>query len=439
MITFGAVSHSALAIALMASLNTTHYRLDVDVGTNFGGSGSTTSYRLVDAGGDAVIGTGLSSSYKLGVGYIAQLQQSIQLSVLPTGIAAYYPLDTDSGIQAYDVSTNENRGVITNGPVWTTGKLGRALGFNGSNQYVDIPSSSSTNITGDLTIEAWVNLTNYANANTIVAKTTGNGSANNTYELRTEQTTGKLQFLAFDSALRTVTSSSAVGTSSFVHVAAVKSAGTVTLYINGSANGSPGSVGTSSSNSNAVKIGARDDLTNFAKGTIDEVKIYGRALSAREIANEYTAGVAGIASGQTIPDVVPNVSQATSIDAIVRTDAGGYDLAIQQDHDLRHTDTTTTIAGISGSIASPILWSEGTTKGLGFSLVDGANIESSWGTSPNYKYAAIPTTATTLHSRTGFLAGLGEKNTVQFRLDTLAAQKSGMYTNTVTFTATLKP
>ena len=47
-------------------------------------------------------------------------------------MAAYYPLDTGTGTQAYDVSTNENRGVLTNGPSWGVGQIGQALTLNGA-------------------------------------------------------------------------------------------------------------------------------------------------------------------------------------------------------------------------------------------------------------------------------------------------------------------
>jgi hypothetical protein len=179
--------------------------------------------------------------------------------------------------------------------------------------------------------------------------------------------------------------------------------------------------------------------SNFFAGTLDEVKIFNRELSAKEVANEYTAGQAGVVSAQTIPDISAGVSQTSLTDAIVRTDAGGYNLAINQNHDLTHTDLSTTIAALSSSIASPGAWSEGTTKGLGFTLTAGSQIEGKWGSNPNYDYAAIPGASTTFHSRTGLLGGTPETDTVQFRLDVPGSQKSGSYTNTVTFTATIIP
>src|ERR1700683_626004 len=428
------------SLAAADLLQSTHFRLDPDVADNFGGSGSSTDYGLTDSGGEAVVSAGSSQSYMLSQGYEAQLPHSISLTVLPSGTVAYYPLDTAAGTQAYDMSANANDGTLTGGPGWITGQIGDALSFNGASQYVTIPSSSSLNQTGDLTIEAWVNLTNYTNTNELVAKTVGSGSTNTTYDLRTQASTGDLQFLGYDSALRTVTSTVAVGTGGWHQVAVTKTGGTATLYIDGVVEGQ-GSVGATSSNSSDVKLGARDDLnsSNFLKGDLDEVRIYGRALSSAEIAGDYTAGQSGLEFAQTMPNVTPGASVTYDTDCVVRTDAGGYDLYIQEPNLLTHSDGHTTIPAISSTIASPAAWVEGTTQGFGFTVTAGTQVEGKWGTSPNYDYAAVPSAATDFHSRDGFTGGTPETTSLQFRADTSTSQKSGTYTATIAYTATLKP
>ena len=231
----------------------------------------------------------------------------------------------------------------------------------------------------------------------------------------------------------------AVGTGGWHHVAASKGGGSVKLFIDGIQQGQ-GSVSTTTSNSNAAKIGARDDLasSSFFKGTIDEVRLFSRALSDEEIKGDYTAGTNGLEFAHTLPNVTPGTSTTYSADAIVRTDAGGYDLYIQQPGLLTHTDTTTTLANISAAIASPAAWVEGTTKGLGFTVTSGTQIEAKWGTGP-YNYAAAPSSATAYHSRTGLTGGVPEVTTVQFRADSNPSQKQGAYSTTIIYTATIKP
>jgi hypothetical protein len=218
------------------------------------------------------------------------------------------------------------------------------------------------------------------------------------------------------------------------------------MYVDGSSVGTPDPA-TSAQNFSGYWRLAYDTLagwpsaptSNYFGGTLDEVKIFSRELTSAEVANEYSAGAAGVVSAQTIPQITAGISQSALTDAIVRTDGPGYSLALNQDHDLLHTDATTTISPVSGSIASPGAWTEGSTTGLGFTITGGSQIEGKWGTNPNYNYAAIPGSATIFHSRTGYLGGSPESNQLQFRLDVPGSQKSGAYSNTVTVTATIIP
>jgi hypothetical protein len=50
---------------------------------------------------------------------------------ITTGLVGHWKFDEGSGITAGDSSGNNNTGTLTNGPTWTTGKLGGALSFDG--------------------------------------------------------------------------------------------------------------------------------------------------------------------------------------------------------------------------------------------------------------------------------------------------------------------
>jgi hypothetical protein len=57
-----------------------------------------------------------------------------------TGMVGYWSLDDGSGSVAGDFSENNNDGTI-NGATWTDGKIGGALEFDGSDDYVDLPDN----------------------------------------------------------------------------------------------------------------------------------------------------------------------------------------------------------------------------------------------------------------------------------------------------------
>jgi hypothetical protein len=435
-------------------LTSPSFRLDPDVANTFGGLSSSSSYKLVDSGGEAAVGVGTSASYKLGQGYVAQLEQAIQLNVMSSGVAAYYPLDMGSGTVVYDVSASDSQGTLVNGPTWTNGTIGNAVSFDGTSQYAQLAQTSALS-SNSMTASFWFTLSSDPNCDvnnnwrSLLRKTTSTSSTTTGWDLLLEESKN----LQFDVGIGGVTSRSgsinvgiALNTPLFITVSYDASSGAQKIYANGvlksTKSNAPTILGTNASSldvahgSNAV---ACPNGSGYAPGTFDEIKVYSRALSDREVTNEFASSAAGIGSAQTIPNITPDTSQNTSTDLIVRTDAGGYDLAINQDHNLRHTDASTTIAAISAAIASPALWGEGTTKGLGFTVTAGSGLDPKWGSNPSYKYAAIPGSATTFHSRGGYTGSGPELNTLQFRLDTPTTQKSGSYSNTVTITATAKP
>lgn len=142
------------------------------------------------------------------------------------------------------------------------------------------------------------------------------------------------------------------------------------------------------------------------------------------------------AASVTIPQVSPGTSKTATSQATVFTDAAGYLLSAAEDHDLLHTDTVTTISAVASSIASPAAWTEGTTKGLGFTLTAGSSLESKW-TTP-VAYAAFPTTATTIHAKPSY-QNTNDVTTIQYRLDVPTTQKVGSYSNNITYTAVVSP
>jgi len=127
------------------------------------------------------------------------------------------------------------------------------------------------------------------------------------------------------------------------------------------------------------------------------------------------------------------VNEQTTISVI--TDAwGGYDLLVSQNHAMTHTDAVTTIADYACAIANPCAWSG---NGLGFTVNSGTNVEVKWGTSPNYNYAYFPLSQTVFHAKGGYLSGV-DQTAVGYRLDVPATQRSGQYSNIITYTAMAK-
>jgi hypothetical protein len=101
---------------------------------------------------------------------------------------------------------------------------------------------------------------------------------------------------------------------------------------------------------------------------------------------------------------------------------------------MTHTDAVTTIPFYSGTISSPTPWSG---VGLGFTITSGTNVEAKWGADPNYNYAGFPGSDAKIHEKTGYKSG-EDDTVIGYKVDAASSQKSGIYSNMITYTAMTK-
>jgi hypothetical protein len=85
------------------------------------------------------------------------------------GLVLYLSMDEYSGLIAYDGSGYSNDGTI-DGASWVDGKFGKALSFDGINDYVKVLHSSSLALTHEVTITAWINFADTLGYRVIVRK-----------------------------------------------------------------------------------------------------------------------------------------------------------------------------------------------------------------------------------------------------------------------------
>src|SRR5262249_41827529 len=174
----------------------------------------------------------------------------------PPGLVAAYSFNEGGGTTASDASGNGNTGTVVNSPTWVTGEYGSALLLNGTNQYVHVPSNSAFNLTGDLTVAAWVK---DAAHGSLLAK--HNGSTSGDYAVYIH---GSGIFDLYGDGLTpaAVSSTRAIPADhAWHHVAVTRQGSTVTFYLDGSAAGTASMAGAFHTNSSPVDIGC--DETGF--------------------------------------------------------------------------------------------------------------------------------------------------------------------------------
>jgi hypothetical protein len=411
--------------------SSTSYVIDASVVNSIGGTGTSTSYKLTTSGGEAVIGNGSAGSYKMGYGYISNLDKSLSLTVQPSGLVAAYMLDETSGTLIADQSIYSAYGTMQGTLASTTGKLSTALTFDGSTQAVMIGNKTQTQITAG-TVETWIKSSTGTGTLAAVVKASG---------FWIGLSAGKAAAYDWTTGITTADTTT-ITDGNWHHLAITLNSGVAngsTLYVDGAAKKT--FTWTPPSQTGSLVIGAAygGSYSQYFNGAIDHTKIFNRMLSADEIAAEYSAQNTGIASGLSLGTITPGTSNIALTDVIVQTDSNGYTLAVNQNNDLM--SGAYTIPAVSGSIASPASWTEGTTKGLGFTLTatNATAIPGTWSSGANY--AALPGTATTFYSRTGTQSSTGDYITMRLRADVATTQPttSGNYTNTMTITGTITP
>lgn len=449
----GIVLFSSSVTAMRFS--STDYIIDTAVLNNVGGYSSSTNYQLTSTGGEAAIGNGASGSYKLAAGYVAQIiTPAITVKTQPTGLVEYYPLDENSGTVAHDNTTNANFGTLRNGTTWTSsGKIGAAVDFGGVGDLM-VPYSSTLLPHGGtgLTIELWTKSTGMAANKALATQWDYTGGTNNggAWALTRSSSGTGLRFTISSGVTDTGTNYAETGSglmsaNTWYHVVATydgtQSAGNrVQLYINGVSRSSTitGTIpSTLSPDTSNFYLGDFHGLNRQLDGMLDQVKIFNRALSAQEVSAEYTAQNAGVETGLTLQTVIPGVSNTSNFNVITLTSGSSYNLAISQNNNL--TNGSYTIPAVSGSIASPVAWTEGTTKGLGFTVVSSTATAPSASWSSGNSYAALPGAATSFYTRTGTQSSGADVVSMRLRLDVANTQASGSYSNTMTVTGTANP
>jgi len=217
-------------------------------------------------------------------------------------LVGYWKFDESGGTAAADSSGYGNHGTLNGVPQWVTGKLGGALDFDGSTDYVEIPHNPSLSITDAITIAAWTNMR--ANASGEMAIVSKGGWAANDLPYELTETPGDVIFWQFyDDAGRDTCSPSSPPVSEWHHITATYDGKIFKCYIDGVLGEEWAYVGKMPQNTASVTIGRRSRGGTFFNGMIDDVAIFNHALSAEEIPN-IMMGVGGFgpASGPNPPD-----------------------------------------------------------------------------------------------------------------------------------------
>lgn len=196
---------------------------------------------------------------------------------------AYWMLNEDSGTIVTDF-IGSNDGNIQ-GATWTTGKDGSGLNFDGTQQdYVTIPYDNSIALDHNYSVAFWI----YPTDETVQWRT---------FLTRPDQFTcsyiGNDEIRVHVNGYANIDSQSSAPRNSWTHVVFTfenSEAGDdkIIIYMNGESDGQVGPTwGTPNTPTNSIILGG-DASSSYFTGSLDEIIIYDKALSADEVSTLYS-------------------------------------------------------------------------------------------------------------------------------------------------------
>ena len=298
---------------------------------------STGDLDIQDNGSSALF---VKDDGSVGIGTATPLSTLDVRGPIENGLVAWWSMDEGTGTTIADQSINSNTGTFGTSPAdptWTNGKFGKALSFDGDDDYVNCGSESSLDLTSEFTLETWVKTPDATKANYVVLATKGVWRYMIGYNVNDN-------FIAYVNNSDSLSSTwGSAKDNEWQHLLWTHSASEDKIYIDGVLNKMGDLPDPVSDPSSILTIGGHTTSYSF-DGDIDEVRIYNRALSSREISEHYRQKAPSMAQGGTISDSSSydalTVSQSGSGTALTVAQSGAGDI-------LNIKDGTTSVFKIS--------------------------------------------------------------------------------------------
>jgi hypothetical protein len=198
-----------------------------------------------------------------------------------TGLVAYWPLDAGTGTSAVDASGNGNTGTIVNG-TWISGKLAGALSFAGAGT-VACGTSATLSPRNGITVACWIKTAQAATAFTSILRHDGHFTA---LQLDTDGTAHVMVWANGTLLLIPFQWTGVWNDNTWHHFAATyDQAAGLNVYKDGvSVLTSTLALGLLPASTTApFMLGGSEQNNEFFTGSLDDVRVYARALSVTEV------------------------------------------------------------------------------------------------------------------------------------------------------------
>ncbi len=223
-----------------------------------------------------------------------------------TGIASSWRMNEEQGSSIVD-EVGINNGIIS-GANWAPGKFNSALSFNGISSYAQLPTSAAFGASNNLTVSMWVNPADLSKSLSGILGAYGEQAFTH---LHVDNNRKILGYFYGPNAYYYSNSQIPLNTWTLLTITYQNGVGT-NVYLNGSLDWSSApQSGTLTQTSSNLRLGDAWDNGRFFAGSIDDLKIFNRVLSASEITtiyNNYPQKMGSYYNVRKYSSIEPNVT-----------------------------------------------------------------------------------------------------------------------------------
>jgi hypothetical protein len=206
-------------------------------------------------------------------------------------LEAHWGFDSNDGQAVLDSSGNDLNGLFVGAPAVVAGLGGYAVRLNGVNQYVSIGSPTVLRLKGSITLTATINPSSFPADDATIVSNRGKGELGYQLDTTVDQGSRTIGFKLADASGRIMAryGRTPLHIDTWYHVAGIYDSErqTIDVYLNGREDNDCliGVITAKRLISGAeMYVGRRPELSGFEfSGSIDDVKIYSRALTAEEV------------------------------------------------------------------------------------------------------------------------------------------------------------
>ena len=278
--TVGDPATPANALTLFAS--SSDQSLVPDAGIVLGGSGSNRTVTITPAPGRT--GSGLITITVANTNGVSA-SETFLLTVadpLDACLISHWKFDETSGNTAAD-SVDSNPGTLFNGTARVPGRFGSALRFDGVNDYVNVADANNLDLTPSFTVSVWMN------PSRLLGPGSGRKDVLKKYLaywllINYPANDGRISFVLNDGQPFVKSTTATWETNQWYHIAATYDGATLKLYVNGALEGSTATTALPNKNTFPLQFGGNTDQRLWFPGALDDIRFYGCALTAPQVA-----------------------------------------------------------------------------------------------------------------------------------------------------------